>query len=720
MKDKKWIKTLRIFSKFDPREKMKCLNPGMHLKDEMVTIDFSASEQSSRIDDGERRSETSNIEEAESSLREGGCLNYEEARALLGRLEYQRGNIEAALHVFDGIDIAAVTPKIKISIARRIGRHKSKLHWDAPPMSIHAVSLLMEAIFLKARALHDLGKFVEAAQSCNLILDIVESASPNGLPGIFSRGCRLQETVCKSVELLPELWKMADNPHGAISSYRRALLGQWNLDLVVIAKIRKEFAIFLLYGGFDAGPPNLHSQMDGYFTPKNNVEEAILLLMILLSDFNEKKAVWDPSIVEHLTFALSISGQLRPLANKFEELLPGFLNRKERYYQLALCYLGEGDSLTALNLLKKIFSDREGPNCVKDLLLASKICGESSAYAEEGASFSRRTLASLDGRCESLKSVANFLLGVSLSAQARSSASDSERVTKQDEALEVLEKAEKFMQVKDYRVIYHLSLENAEQRKLDVALHYAKQLLKLEAGSNVTSWILVARILSAQKRFIDAETIINAALDQTGKWSQGELLQTKAKIQIARGQLKKAVETYTDLLAVIRLRAKNLAVGMKCSKIAEIDRKLEMGTWYDLANVYTGMSHWRDAEVCISKLKAISPYSASGWYATGQLQEAKGLHKESLVSYSKALDLEPTHVPSLVSTAIVLRHCGDRQFAVVRSFLAEALRLDRTSHVAWLNLGLLYEAEGASTVEAAECFQAAAILEESAPVEPFL
>lgn len=709
-----------IFSKFGLRKKMKCLNPGMHIKDEMVTIDFSASEQSSRIDDGERRSETSNIEEAESSLREGGCLNYEEARALLGRLEYQRGNIEAALRVFDGIDIAAVTPKIKISISRRIERHKSKLHWDAPPMSIHAVSLLMEAIFLKARALNDLVKFVEAAQCCNLILDIVESAAPNGLPGIFSRGCRLQETVCKSVELLPELWKMADNPHGAISSYRRALLGRWNLNLMTIAKIRKEFAIFLLYGGCDASPPNLHSQMDGYFKPKNNVEEAIILLMLLLSDFNEKKAEWDPSIIEHLTFALSISGQLRPLASQFEELLPGVLNRKERYYQLALCYLGEGDSLTALNLLKKIFSDREGLHCVKALLLASKICGENSAYVEEAVSFSRRTLATLDGRCESLGSVANFLLGISLSAQARLSASDSERVAKQDEAVEVLEKAEKFMQVKDYRVMYHLSLENAEQRKLDVALRYAKQLLKLEAGSNVTSWILVTRILSAQKRFIDAETIINAAIDQTGKWRQGELLQLKAKIQIARGQLKKAVETYTNLFAVIRLRTKDLAIGMKRSKIVEIDRKLEMGAWYDLANAYISMSHWRDAEVCISKLKAISPYSALGWHATGQLQEAKGLQKDSLISYSKALDLEPTHVPSLVSTAIVLGHCGDRPFAVVRSFLAEALRLDRTNHVAWLNLGLLYEAEGASAVEAAECFQAAAILEESAPVEPFL
>lgn len=47
------------------------------------------------------------------------------------------------------------------------------------------------------------------------------------------------------------------------------------------------------------------------------------------------------------------------------------------------------------------------------------------------------------------------------------------------------------------------------------------------------------------------------------------------------------------------------------------DRSLEIQTWHDLANVYISMSQWRDAEVCLSKLKAISPYSALGWHATG-------------------------------------------------------------------------------------------------------
>ncbi|XP_072956856.1 protein NPGR2 [Typha angustifolia] len=722
------MKEKRSFIRSTIRSAMKCLCSGEQLRaDEMIrsseslaTKDCSASGYSSQNGEGERRIDTGNIEEAESSLREGACLNYEEARALLGRLEYQRGNVEAALRVFDGIDISAVAPKMKMSIARRIDRRKARSHWDASLMSLHAVGLLIEAVYLKARALHDLGRFKEAAQECSTILDIVESAVPEGLPENFGGDCKLQETVSKTVELLPELWKLAGFAHEAMSSYRRALLRHWNLDAESIARIQKEFAIFLLYGGCEASPPDLRFQMDGSFVPKNNIEEAILLLMILLRKFALKKVEWDQSVIDHLSFALSMSGQLKSLANQVEELLPGVLDRKERYYTLALCYLGENDYCTAFNLLKKLLNAKEDPDNLKALLLASKICSENRGYAEEGASYARRALTNLQGICDQMEIVANCLLGISLSAQARSSASDSERVSRQCEALEALESAEKKMQGKDYNIILNLCLENAEQRKLDAALSYAKQLLKLEAGSNIKGWILLARILSAQKRFADAEIIINAALDQTGKWSQGELLRSKAKIQIAQGQLKNAVETYTQLLAIIQLKTKSFGAGMKYLKGGKADRSLEVDTWHDLVHVYLSMKQLKDAEGCLSNLKLICPYSASGWHATGQLYEAKGLLKESLGAYAKALDVEPTHVPSLVSTGVVLRQLGGRPLPVVRSFLTDALRLDRTNHVAWFNLGLLYKADGGRLVlEAAECFKAAAFLEETAPVEPF-
>ncbi|KAM3683332.1 hypothetical protein ACB098_12G139000 [Castanea mollissima] len=709
---------------------MKCLCSGEQFGavDEMVPSsdslaikDRSDSGCSSKASEVGKKLDTGNIEEAESSLRESGCLNYEEARALLGRYEYQKGNIEAALHVFEGIDIAAVTPKIKITLAKREHRKRRSQNFAPPPMSIHAVSLLLEAIFLKAKSLQDLGRFKEAAQSCQVILDVVESSLPEGLPENFGADCKLQETLNKAAELLPELWKLADSPHEAILSYRQALLLNWNLDAITTAKIQKEFAIFLLYCGGEASPPNLRSQMGSSFVPRNNIEEAILLLMMLLRKVSLKIIEWDPSILDHLSFALSVAGDLRALANQLEELLPGLIDWKERYSTLAFCYYGAGEDLVALNLLRKLLSRNEDPKYVPALLMASKICGESPDLAEEGTSFACRALESLDAGCNQLESTARCLLGVSLSTHSKLAVSDSERVTRQSEAAQSLETAGKITRMSDPNILYHLSVENAEQRKLDTAVRYAKRLLKLEAGSNIKGWLLLARILSAQKRFLEAETVINAALDQTGKWDQGELLQTKAKLQIAQGRLKGAIETYTQLLAVLHIQHKSFGSGKKLLKTSRTAKNLELEVWHDLASVYISLSQWHDAEICLSKSKAICSYSASRCYTTGVLYEAKCLYKEALRAFGSALEIDPTHVPSLISTAVILRELGSQSYPVVRSFLMNALRLDRMNHSAWYNLGLLYKAMSATSasLEAAECFAAAAFLEESAPVEPF-
>ncbi|EOY06127.1 No pollen germination related 2 isoform 6 [Theobroma cacao] len=625
---KDWINK-RGFSVRERFQKMmKCIWSGQQIRvddtiassESLATRDYSVSGYSSRPGEmAETKVDNSNIEEAESSLRESGYLNYEEARALLGRLEYQKGNIEAALHVFEGIDVAAVTSKMKVSLARRCEQNRRRSQSDAAPaMSMHAVSLLLEAIFLKAKSLQHLGRFGEAAQSCKVILDNVESALPEGLSDNYSTDCKLQEILNKAVELLPELWKLAGDPQEAILSYRRALLYYWNLDMGTKSKLEKEFAVLLLYSGADASPPNLRSQMEGSFVPRNNIEEAILLLLVLLRKFFLKRIGWDPSILDHLAFALSVSGELRAIAHQVEELHPEIMNRKERYSTLALCYYGEGEDIVALNLLRNLLNSRDNPDCILELLLASKICGENMSCIEEGISWARKALSGLNGRCGQMVSKANCLLGVLLSSQSRLVSSDSERILKQSETIEVLETAEKMMTERDPYIVFHLCLENAEQRKLDVALYYAKQLLKLEAGSSVKGYVLLARILSAQKQFVDAETVINAALDQSGKWDQGELLRTKAKLQIAQNQLKNAVETYTHLLAVLQVQYKSSGAGKKLLKTkGKWDRSLEMETWHDLANVYTSLSQWRDAEVCLSKSKAISPFSASRWYSTG-------------------------------------------------------------------------------------------------------
>ncbi|KAK9726417.1 hypothetical protein RND81_05G213700 [Saponaria officinalis] len=673
---------------------------------------------SESLDESQPEHEILNIQEAESSLRGNGGLNTEEARALLGRYEYQKGNIEAALHVFEGINTTIVASKIRLTLTKiqECSRRRSKRDADLPT-SARAVSLLFEVLFLKAKCLQALGRFKEAAQSCNSFLDLVESSLPDGLPEIFGANSKLQVTIISGVELLPELWKLADCPHDAILSYRRALLHRWNLDAGTTSRIQKEFAIYLLYSGAEASPPNLRSHINSSFVPQNNLEEATLLLMLLLRKFACKVIEWDPSIVDHLSFALSISNHPQALAWVIEDLPAGSIERREFYYTVSLCYHAHGDDLVALSLLRKLLHHSEEPNHIPGLLMASKICSENLSLTEEGITYARRALVVMDDGCRNSVGHTYFFLGTLLSKYADLAISEPERIARQSEAVQSLERAADLTKFEDPRIVHHLSLQYAMQRKLDTALNYAKRLLKFQGGTDTKGLLLLARILSGQKRFGDGERIIDTALDQIGQREQGELLRTKAKLQIAQGSLKKASETYTQLLAILQVKSKSFGSG---KGLENEDRQLELQTWVDLACFYINLKRWNDAEFCLSKVKAISPNCASRWHTIGLFNEAKGRSKEALDAFHMALNIDPSHVPSLISTAMILRRLNSAGNAVIKSFLMNALKYDRTNHVAWYNLGLLCKSDKESSLhEAVECFATAAFLEETAPVEPF-
>lgn len=84
-----------------------------------------------------------------------------EARALLGRLEYQRGNVEAALRVFDGIDLQAAIQRLQPSLCEKPSSRRSRSRSGSDSLhsvSQHAASLVLEAIYLKSMSLQKLGK----------------------------------------------------------------------------------------------------------------------------------------------------------------------------------------------------------------------------------------------------------------------------------------------------------------------------------------------------------------------------------------------------------------------------------------------------------------------------------------------------------------------------------------------------------------------------------
>ena len=394
----------------------------------------------------------------------------------------------------------------------------------------------------------------EAAQECKSILDAVEKIFQHGIPEKLVDN-KLQDTVSRAVELLPELWKQSGRHQEAIFSYRRALLSHWNLSSETCARIQKRYAIFLLYGGVEASSPCLAAQIDGCFVPKNNLEEAVLLLLILLKKWALGKLEWDPSIMEHLTFALSLCSQTSVLARHLEEVPPGMYSRHERWKNLALCYSTFGENETALNLLRKSLSQHESPDDLVGLLLAAKICASTKILASEGIDYARRAVHNSQFADMNLRGVSLHYLGICMGKKAKNSSSDQERSNLQLESLSCLEEASR-LQNRDPELLFTMALVYAEARNMNLALRCSREYIDCTGGSSIKGWRLLALILSAQQRYSEAEAVTNAALDETTKWEQGPLLRIKAKLKVAQSLPLDAVETYRFLLALVQAQRK--------------------------------------------------------------------------------------------------------------------------------------------------------------------
>ncbi|PUZ44719.1 hypothetical protein GQ55_8G137700 [Panicum hallii var. hallii] len=650
-----------------------------------------------------------------SSHPEGLSLNYEEARALLGRLEFQKGNVEVALRVFDGIDLQAAIQQFQPSLSDKTPSRKGRTKSEVPSSVLqnNPASLVLEAIYLKSLSLQKLGKSTEAANQCKSVLDSVESMFQNGTPDIEQK---LQETVNKSVELLPEAWKYAGSYQEALASYRRALLSPWNLDDECRSRVQKRFVTFLLHGNIDWSPPSMAQQIEGSFLPKNNVEEAILLLMIILRNWYQAKTHWDPSVMEHLTYALSLCCEPLVLAKQLEEVLPGIYPRTERWCTLALCYYAAGQKDIALNFLRKSLNKLENPNDILALLLAAKVCCKECHLASEGVEYARRVIARAESSNYHLKSVGLHILGSCLGKKSKVVSSDYQRSLLQGETLKSLTES---ISLNRYNadLIFDMGVEYAEQRNMNSALKCAKEFIEATGGSVSKGWRLLALILSAQQRFCEAEVAIDAALDETANWDQGSLLRVKAKLKVAQSSPMEAVEAYRTLLALVQAQKSSTESTKSTPEIVD-GMVSEFEIWQGLANLYSSLSYWRDADICLQKARTLKPYSATTLHAEGYMHQARDHTKDALAAYVNAFSTELEHVPSKVAIGALLAKQGPRFLPAARCFLSDALRVEPTNRMAWLYLGKVHRSDGRIT-DAADCFQAAVFLEESDPVESF-
>ncbi|RWW26482.1 hypothetical protein GW17_00009127 [Ensete ventricosum] len=216
---------------------------------------------------------------------------------------------------------------------------------------------------------------------------------------------------------------------------------------------------------------------------------------------------------------------------------------------------------------------------------------------------------------EALASYRRALLSNCLGKLAKIASSDHERSTLQSEALRSLDEVVS-LERQNPEMLFDLALEYAEQRNTNAALRYAKEFIDATGGSISKGWRLLALVLSAQQRYSEAEIVIDAALDETAKWEQGPLLRIKAKLKVAQSLHMDAVEAYRLLLALVQAQRKSFGSFKNIVEV-EDENVSEFEVWRGLANLYSGLSHWRDAEICLEKARTLKPYSASSLHIEG-------------------------------------------------------------------------------------------------------
>lgn len=120
----------------------------------------------------------------------------------------------------------------------------------------------------------------------------------------------------------------------------------------------------------------------------------------------------------------------------------------------------------------------------------------------------------------------------------------------------------------------------------------------------------------------------------------------------------------------------------------------------------------------MEKASALVEYSAETLHTEGVMCQRRGQTNEALAAYVNALLFEPSYVPCKILLSALLSKMGSKMLPAVRTLLSDALRIEPTNRVAWYHLALVHRDDG-RLADAADCFQAATMLEESDPIESF-
>ncbi|XP_015335180.1 tetratricopeptide repeat protein 7A isoform X8 [Marmota marmota marmota] len=525
--------------------------------------------------------------------------------------------------------------------------------------------------------------------------------------------------------------------------------------------------------------PHLY-EGDNLYCPKDNIEEALLLLLI-----SESMATRDvvlsrapeqaedrmvslrnaAAIYDLLSITLGRRGQYDMLSECLERAMKFAFGEFHLWYQVALSMVACGKSAYAVSLLRECMKLRPSDPTVP--LMAAKVCIGPLHWLEEAEHFAK-VVVSLGEEAGDFLPKGYLALGLTYSLQATDATLKSKKDELHRKALQTLERALE-LAPGDPQVILYVSLQLALVRQISSAMEQLQEAL-LVCRDNANALHLLALLFSAQKHHQHALDVINMAITEYPE--NFNLMFTKVKLeQVLKGpeealvtcrqmlQLWQTLYSFSQLGGLekdgslgeghtIKKQSgmhltlpdahdadsgSRRASSIAASRLEEAMSELTMSTsvlkqgpmrlwttleqiWLQAAELFMEQRHLKEAGFCIQEAAGLFPTSHSVLYMRGRLAEAKGDLEEAKQLYQEALTVNPDGVDIMHSLGLMLSRLGHKSLA--QKVLRDAVERQSTCHEAWQGLGEVLQAQGQNEA-AVDCFLTALELEASSPVLPF-
>ncbi|XP_032032785.1 tetratricopeptide repeat protein 7A isoform X3 [Hylobates moloch] len=486
--------------------------------------------------------------------------------------------------------------------------------------------------------------------------------------------------------------------------------------------------------------PHLY-EGDNLYCPKDNIEEALLLLLIsesmatrdvVLSRVPEQEEDRTVSlqnaaaIYDLLSITLGRRGQYVMLSECLERAMKFAFGEFHLWYQVALSMVACGKSAYAVSLLRECVKLRPSDPTVP--LMAAKVCIGSLHWLEEAERFAMMVI-SLGEEAGEFLPKGYLALGLTYSLQA----TDATLKSKQDElhrkALQTLERAQQ-LAPSDPQVILYVSLQLALVRQISSAMEQLQEALKV-CKDDAQALHLLALLFSAQKHHQHALDVVNMAitehpenfkgLEKDGSLGEGLTVKKQSGMHLT---LPDAHDADSGSRRASSIAASRLEEAM--SELTVPSSVLKQGPmqlwttleqiWLQAAELFMEQQHLKEAGFCIQEAAGLFPTSHSVLYMRGRLAEVKGSLEEAKQLYKEALTVNPDGVRIMHSLGLMLSRLGHKSLA--QKVLRDAVERQSTCHEAWQGLGEVLQAQGQNEA-AVDCFLTALELEASSPVLPF-